>query len=117
MARQKKSTNGGRATIRDVMTAVQGINERIDESHVRIDKALDGQQHLSEQMTELHGSMHELRETTNDRLHEMETDIASVKRPWDILASGWTKTIAFGSGASMLVGLAVKLEVWRFLPF
>lgn len=99
------------------MTAVQGINERIDESHKRIDKTHEGQNRLSEQMTELHGSMHDLRETTNDRLHGMESDIEAVKRPWDMLASGWTKTIAFGSGASMLVGLAVKLEVWKFLPF
>lgn len=99
------------------MTAVQGINERIDESHKRIDKTHDGQQRLSEQMTELHGSMHDLRETTNDRLHNMEADIAAVKRPWALLASGWTKAAAFGTGASALVGVAVKLEIWKFIPF
>lgn len=112
----KKATNGGRATIRDVMTAVQGLHGRIDGNSKRIDATLAGQQGLSKQMTGLHDKMHDLRETTNDRLHDMEADIMVIRRPLALLAQGWTKVAAF-SGASMAISAAVvRFELWRLIP-
>ncbi len=112
----KKSTNGGRATIRDVMTAVQGLHARIDGNSERIDASLAGQQGLSKQMTGLHDKMHDLRETTNDRLHEMESDILFIRRPLALLTQGWTKIAAF-SGASMAItGIIMRFELWRLIP-
>lgn len=113
---KSKSTNGGRATIRDVMTAVQGLHARIDGNSERIDASLAGQQGLSKQMTGLHDKMHELRETTNDRLHEMEADILFIRRPMALLTQGWTKVAAF-SGASMAItGVIMRFELWRLIP-
>lgn len=112
-----KSTNSGRATVRDVLSAVLGLNERIDETNQRIDGSLAGQQRLSKQMTELHTSMDKLEKTTNSRLHEMEADIITLKRPWLILASGWSKAVAVGGFAAAISGTIVRLELWRFLPF
>ncbi len=109
-------TNGGRATIRDVMTAVQGLHGRIDGNSERIDASLAGQQALSKQMTGLHDKMHQLRETTNDRLHDMEADILFIRRPLALLAEGWGKVAAF-SGASMAItGIVVRFELWRLIP-
>jgi hypothetical protein len=112
-----KSVNSGRATTRDVLSAVLGLNERIDDTNERVDRTLEGQVRLSEQMTGLHNSMHDLREATNDRLHEMKADIITLKRPWLILASGWSKALAVGGFAAALTGTIVKLELWRYLPF
>lgn len=113
----KKSTNGGRATVRDVLKVVTDTNKRIDGTNKRIDESLAGQQRLSEQMTELHDSMHDLRKVTNERLHTMEADITSIKRPLTLLANGWTKAVALGSATAAVSGILVKMEVWRFLPF
>lgn len=113
----KKRTNGGRATIRDVMTAVDGLNERIDGTHQRIDESIATGQRLSEQMTELHDSLHSLREATNERLHGMEADVAVIKRPWILLASGWSKALAVGGAAAAIGGTVGRLELWRFLGF
>lgn len=111
-----KPTNGGRATLRDVMSAVIGLNDRIDDTHTRIDAGVAVQQRLSEQMTELHDSMCDLRKTTNERLHGMDAEIIAFKRPWALLASGWTKAVAFGGVAAALSSTAVRLELWRFIP-
>ncbi len=112
----KKATNGGRATIRDVMTAVLGLHARIDGNSERIDATLAGQHGLSKQMSDLHTSMHDLRETTNDRLHDMEADIMVIRRPLALLAQGWTKVAAF-SGASMAItGIVVRFELWHLIP-
>ena len=112
----KSASNGGRATIRDVMTAVLSLHTRIDGNSERIDASLAGQHGLSKQMTSLHNKMHDLRETTNDRLHDMEADIMFIRRPLALLAEGWTKVAAF-SGASMAItGVVVRFELWRFIP-
>jgi methyl-accepting chemotaxis protein len=122
-AAPKKSANGGRATIRDVLDVVQGTNTRIDglhdradETNQRVDAVVTGQQQLSKQMTELHSSMHDLREVTNERQHMMEADITAIKRPLTLLASGWTKVVAAGGIATALTGTIVRLELWRFIP-
>lgn len=117
MASKKKSNGNGRATIRDVLTAVAGLHGRIDDTHTRIDDARDAQNSVAERMTDLHTAMTHLRETTNDRLHEMETDITTLRRPWLMLASGWTKAITAASVAAAVSGTVVRLELWRFLPF
>ena len=112
----KSASNGGRATIRDVMTAVLSLHTRIDGNSERIDAALAGQQGLSKQMTSLHDKMHDLRETTNDRLHDMESDIRVIHRPLSLLAEGWTKVAAF-SGASMAItGIIFRFELWQLIP-
>ena len=110
-------TNSGRATVRDVLTAVLNLNERIDETNQRIDGALLGQQGLLKEMITVHQSVDKLEHTTNDRLHEMEADITMLKRPWLLLASGWSKAAAVGGFAAAISGAVVKLELWRFLPF
>lgn len=110
------ATNGGRVTLRDLLGAVQGVNTRIDGVHTRIDEAVQGQQELSGQMNELHGAMHELRDATNDRLHAMKADVATLKRPWDLLASGWTKAGA-AAGAAVTLTSVITLELWHYLPF
>lgn len=117
MASKKKSDNNGRATIRDVLLAVGGLHTRIDDTHKRIDDARGAQNGISEQMGDLHTAMTHLRETTNDRLHEMEADITSLRRPWMILAHGWTKAITAASVAAAVSGTVVRLELWRLLPF
>ena len=119
MAAKKKSTpnNSGRATVRDVLSAVLGLNERIDSLGERVDDAIRGQQNLSEQMTGIHGSIDKLEATTNERLHDMEADITTLQRPWKILATGWSKSIAFGAFVAGLTGTVVKLELWEYLPF
>ncbi len=111
-----KPANGSRATLRDLMSAVQGLNERIDGTNERADQTLGLQQQLSKQMTGLHESMHDLREATNERLHGMEADIVALKRPWTLLASGWSKAIALGTFGAALSGTIVRLELWRFFP-
>lgn len=110
MPSKKKSNGNGRATIRDVLTAVTGLGARIDGTQQRIDGVAD-------QMTELHTCMTELRETTNERLHDMEADITALRRPWLLLASGWTKAVAVGGFAAAISGTIMRLELWRFLPF
>ncbi len=117
MAPKKKSDGNGRATIRDVLTAVAGLHGRIDDTHKRIDDARDAQNGVSEQMGDLHTAMTRLRETTNDRLHEMEADITTLRRPWLILAHGWTKALTAASVAAAVSGTIVRLELWHFLPF
>ena len=121
MAPRKKNPptpkNSGRATVRDVLTAVLGLNERIDDVNQRIDGSIAGQQTISHQMTELHTSMDKLEKTTNSRLHEMDADITALRRPWQLLASGWSKAIAVGGFSVAITGTAVRLEFWRFLPF
>ncbi len=112
----KKATNGGRATVRDVMTAVQGLHTRIDGNSERIDATLAGQQGLSKQMTGLHDKMHDLRTTTNDRLHEMEADILVIRRPLALLMQGWTKVVGFSGAAAAVTGVIVRFELWRFVP-
>ncbi len=113
---KKATSNGGRATIRDVMTAVQGLHARIDGNSERIDAALAGQHGLSKQMTDLHTSMHDLRATTNDRLHSMEADIMVIRRPLNLLAEGWAKVVAFSTASMAITGIVVRLELWRFIP-
>lgn len=108
MAPKKKSDGNGRATIRDVLAAVTGLGARIDGTQQRIDGVAD-------QMTELHTAMTDLRETTNERLHEMETDIITLRRPWLFLAHGWSKAIAVGGFAAAISGTIMRLELWRFL--
>ena len=116
--RKKTSTpNSGRATVRDVLEAVQGLNGRIDDTNQRIDTAFEGQQGLSEQMTDLHACMVKLEKTTNERLHVMAADIVTVQRPWLLIASGWSKALAFGGVASAFTATIVRLELWRYLPF
>lgn len=119
MANKKKSTsnNSGRATVRDVLSAVTGLNGRIDDLSSRVDGAIRGQQELSQQMTNIHGSIDKLEKTTNERLHMIETDITMLRRPWKILATGWSKSIAFGGFVAAVSGTIVKLELWNYLRF
>ncbi len=117
MPPRKKSDGNGRATIRDVLEAVAGLHGRIDDTHARIDGTRDAQNGFAEQMGDLHTAMTHLRETTNERLHEMEADITGLRRPWLLLAHGWTKAITAASVAAAITGTVVRLELWRFLPF
>ncbi len=117
MAPRKKSNGNGRATIRDVLTAVAGLHGRIDDTHARIDDSRDAQNSVAEQMGELHTAMTHLRETTNERLHEMEADITTLRRPWVLLAHGWTKVLTAASVAAAVTGTVVRMELWHFLPF
>ena len=113
---KKATSNGGRATIRDVMTAVLGLHARIDGNSERIDATLAGQHGLSEQMSDLHTSMHDLRETTNDRLHSMEADIMIIRRPLALLAQGWGKVAAFSGATMAITSVVVRFELWHLIP-
>ncbi len=117
MAPKKKSDGNGRATIRDVLAAVSGLGARIDDTHKRIDGTRDAQTGLSEQMSDLHTAMTHLRETTNERLHDMESDITTLRRPWLFLAHGWTKAAGAATSAAAISGVIVRFELWHFLPF
>lgn len=110
------STRRGIPTTQEIFGAIQAISTRIDGTNERIDSAFGGQQGLSKQMTELHTSMNNLEKVTNERLHEMEGEIAVLKRPWTLIASGWSKTVALGGVAAALSGTIVRLELWRFIP-
>ncbi len=98
------------------MTAVQGLHARIDGNSERIDAALTGQQGLSKQMSGLHDKMADLRETTNDRLHDMEADIMIIRRPLALLAEGWGKVAAFSGTAAAITGVVIRFELWRIIP-
>lgn len=113
----EKTPNSGRATVRDVLQAVIGLNERIDDVNTRCDRTLAGQQKLSDKLVDLKGCVTKLEDTTNHRLHEMEADITMLKRPWIILASGWSKAVALSGFTTAATATVVKLEAWRFLPF
>ena len=119
MTAKKKSTsnNSGRATVRDVLSVVLGLSERIDSVNERQDDTIRGQQELSQQMINIHGSIDKLEKTTNKRLHAIEADVSGLQRPWKILATGWSKSIAFGSFVAALTGTVVKLELWNYLRF
>jgi len=117
MPPKKKSDGNGRATIRDVLEAVTGLHGRIDDTHKRIDSTREAQNGFAEQMSELHTCMTKLRATTNERLHEMEADITTMRRPWMFLAHGWTRAVAAAGGMGAISGLFVQFELWRFLPF
>ncbi len=114
--RKKANTNGGRVTARDLLNAVMGLGSRIDSLGERDDAAVERHEQLSDQMTDLHTKMHDLRETTNERLHEMETDIMTIKRPLTLLTNGWTKAIALSGGVGTISAAVAQLELWRFIP-
>ncbi len=106
----KTPANNGRATVRDVLSAVLGLNGRIDTMSQRIDGTLAGQRHHAEQMNDLHTSMNKLEKTTNARLHEMEASITTLKRPWLFLKSSW-RTAGLAAGAAS----SITAVVLRFL--
>lgn len=112
----KKPTNGGRVTTRDLLEAVMGLGGRIDGTNTRIDAGVAAQRQLSEQMTELHDQMHDLRETTNERLHEMKADITTIRRPLTLLTNGWSKAVALSGGVGAISAAVARLELWRFVP-
>lgn len=119
--------NGGRATIRDVLQAVEGLNERIDGVNERVDAVIDRQ---DDQYTKLSRKIDGLRRVTNERLHEVDAEVTSLsgtvdsvqsdvvllKRPWEIMQQGWRRTVAIAGGASVITGLVVRFfEVpWPF---
>lgn len=120
--------NNARATIRDVLTAVQGLNsridnvakgvadglsdtaERIDEANSRIDGVIGGQQILSKQISNLHKQVATLETTTNRRLHEVEADVGKAKRPWTFFKSTWRVAVVTGGTASGLTALALHID-------
>lgn len=103
--------NSGRATVRDVLTAVLGLNERIDDVNQRIDGSITGQQIISHQMTELHTSMDKLEKTTNSRLHEMDADITALQRPWLFIKSSWRFAAIAAGGASTITALLLRFFI------
>ena len=117
MPPQKKATsNGGRVTTREVYDAVTGVGERIDGLSTRVDGTNTRMDKQATAMTELHGAMHDLRKTTNERLHEMESDITTIKRPLTLLTNGWTKVGALSATLGTLGAVIAQLEWWRFIP-
>lgn len=121
MARQKKpqAANGKRVTLRDVMAAVQagltGVHTRIDDVNRRVDESLDGQRGLSEQMTQLHAAMHDLRQTTNDALHGIEQRVRVLEMPWKLVSNSWVKVGAFAGAASAITSFILKFGFpWPF---
>lgn len=118
MATRTKATpkNGGRATIRDILSAVSGLNERIDGVSARVDQTLTGQQDAMARMATLHDAMHDLRQATNHRLHTMEADVARIKRPLTLLTTGWAKVVGVSTAAAAVSGAVARLELWRFIP-
>ncbi len=123
MARQKKppAANGKRVTLRDVMSAVQagltGVHTRIDDVNRRVDESLDGQRGLSEQMTQLHAAMHDLRQTTNDTLHGIEQRVRVLEMPWKLIGNGWVKAGAFAGAASAVTSFIMKFGFPVHWPF
>lgn len=110
------STRRGIPTTREIFEAIQGTSTRIDGVNVRVDTAIVGQQRLSHQMVELHTAMNDLRRATNERLHDLEADIITLRRPWTLMAGGWRKAIGVGGVAAAVSGVIVRLELWRFIP-
>lgn len=117
MATQKSSTpNGGRATLRDVMNVVTGLHQRIDATNERIDESVVTQHHTLSELVEIHSTVRALRETANERLHDIEGDVLMLKRPWVFLAHGWTRSVALAGVVAGLSGTIMRLELWRFIP-
>ena len=115
---EKKITN------RDLWNALQGLSGRTDATTKRVDDVFTGQIELGSKMVSLQGDMISLRETTNERLHEMDTtfddklgsiegDVALLKRPWELMQGGWKQLIATIAITSASVGLITKFW-WPF---
>lgn len=113
--------NGGRATVRDVLHAVEGVHTRIDATNTRIDDLTvqgaaaheSAVQQRAEWVqgnvameTRLTTAIDSLRKAVNDRLHAIEADVTTLKRPWVFIKSGWTK---FGVGLSVASTLIYTL--------
>jgi len=109
--------NGERATVRDVLNAVEGVHTRIDLTNTRIDGLSTASNRAAEiavvavreriaSDTRLSDSIDGLRDVVNERMHLVEADLTTLKRPWVFIKSGWTK---FGVGLSVASTLIYTL--------
>lgn len=105
------STRRGIPTVQDIFRSIQSISARIDGTSGRIDSVMVSQQALSGQMISLHTSMDKLEKTTNHRLHEMETDIITLKRPWLFVKSSWRFAAIAAGGASTITALMLRFFI------
>ena len=113
----ERANGGNWNTLSGVLEVVEGIPQRLDTTSDRIDRTLDGQRTLSEQMTQLHAAMHDLRETTNEALHGMENRIKVLEMPWKLIGNGWLKAGAFAGAASAITTFIMKFGVPVHWPF
>ena len=111
-------------TNRDLWNALQGLGSRTDSVNTRVDTVIKGQGELSDKMVSLQTDMTGLRETTNERLHEIDAnfeaklegiqgDVSLLKRPWELMQGGWKQLIATIAITSGTVGLIAKFW-WPF---
>ncbi len=114
--RKKANTNGGRVTTRELYEAVTGIGERIDGLSTRVDGTNTRMDEQATALADLHNAMHDLRKTTNERLHLMEADILTIRRPLALLTHTWTKVAALSAAIGTVAATLAQLEAWRFIP-
>lgn len=114
----EQTTPNGRATIRDVLDAVQGLHDRIDHTNTRIDGVVSAQSQTNRKLTSLETKFDKgldaLREATNDALHKMEDRIRVLEMPWKLLGNGWIKAGSAAGAASAITGLLAK---FGWIPF
>lgn len=83
--------------------------DRIDRISKRID---DLYPYISMEFRDVHDRIDTLQEAVNDRVHLIEADMNSLKRPWillDTALSGWKRTAAVGATTAGAVAAWMKL--------
>lgn len=115
---EPNNTNGGRATLRDVLTAVEALNGRIDHQSSRIDEVVNQQAQTNRKLasleTKFDKGLSNLRDATNDALHKMEERIHILEMPWKLLGNGWVKAGGAAGAATAIMGFLAK---FGWIPF
>ena len=104
----------GRVTNKDLHQALRKVHNRIDGLLSSMQVFVQGQSQTNNHLASLDGRLGQLREASNDALHEMGDRVETLERPWKLLGNGW---VAFVAGSSIAVGattLLLRLGAWPF---
>ncbi len=104
----------GKVTNKDLHQALRDVHGRVDGLLSTMQSFVQGQSQTNSHLASLDGRLAELREASNDALHEMGDRVDTLERPWRLLGTGW---VAFVAGSGIAVGLTtllLRLGAWPF---
>lgn len=114
MARKGSSSNGGRVTAREVLTAVEAVYGRVDDVYGRVEGAHERIDEIVREQGKVTVALVELRACVNDELHKVRSDIRLLKRPWK-LVGGWAgRAFSAGLGAAGVATWVFLIGRWPF---